>query len=364
MKRILLILVLLLPAALMAQAPLAFKYQAVARNSDGSVIDNRMVSFRISLLRGTVTGDIVYSERHNANTNEFGLVTLDIGRGTVISGNLSTVPWGDAAFFIKVEMDPNGGTAYQLTGTSQLLSVPYALHANTVETGDQWGSQTVVTDVTLGGDGILSSPLRVADNAITSAKIADQTITANDLASNSVTASKIFNGSVTPEKISTVGASANDVMLFNGSAVTWDAAPGSLLKYTVIGVDCANAPTFTTDWTKVDDLGTVTKLEAGSRLEITFSGRIYAATLTSTGARFELRVDNVATTNSRARAIIRSAEAGGTGVAVCFTGLFTGLSAGSHTVSMWVQTSSGTGTNAMVDPGCWSSDVIIVKEIK
>jgi hypothetical protein len=98
--------------------------------------------------------------------------------------------------------------------------------------------------------------------------------------------------------------------------------------------------------------------------ELTFNGRIFVGSFTSgTGAVFELRVDDVPSTIGRARANLRTAQAGGGGVPVSITGIFSGLAAGPHTASMWVRTSAGGAANqALVDPGCWSTDVLIVKE--
>ena len=129
----LLFIVLLMAKTSFAQAPQSFRYQAVARDATGNVLANKNVSFKISLIQGSVTGTVVYSEQHAKTTNTFGLVDLEVGRGTSPSGNFQAISWGVNAYFVKVEMDPNGGSAYQNMGTSQLLSVPYALHARNVE---------------------------------------------------------------------------------------------------------------------------------------------------------------------------------------------------------------------------------------
>jgi len=116
------------------QAPQAFRYQAVARNAAGEVLANQAVSFRISVLRGSATGTAVYSETHSGrSTNAFGLVELEIGKGVVTGGSFAAIPWDSSGLFLKVEMDPAGGSAYRPMGGSLLLSVPYALHAKTVE---------------------------------------------------------------------------------------------------------------------------------------------------------------------------------------------------------------------------------------
>lgn len=123
---------LAMAAMLYSQAPASFKYQAVARDASGSVLANKSISFRISILKGSETGTAVFRETHSPVTNEFGLVNLEIGQGTVIDGNFSAIDWGGSSHYLKVEMDPNGGTSFALMGTSQLLSVPYALNAKSM----------------------------------------------------------------------------------------------------------------------------------------------------------------------------------------------------------------------------------------
>jgi hypothetical protein len=121
---------------IVAQSPQAFKYQAVARDASGNVLANRNLSFRISILSGSTSGTLVYSETHtNKITNDFGLAELEIGNGTVLSGTFSAIPWGTNSYYIKVEMDPAGGSSFIVMGTSQFLSVPYAIYAKKAENG-------------------------------------------------------------------------------------------------------------------------------------------------------------------------------------------------------------------------------------
>jgi len=101
----------------------------VARDVNGDLLMNQNVSFLISILQGSASGPAVYSETHSVLTNGLGLVNLEIGNGTVVTGNFSAIVWGSNSHYIKVEMDPAGGTLYQPMGTSQLLSVPYALYS-------------------------------------------------------------------------------------------------------------------------------------------------------------------------------------------------------------------------------------------
>jgi hypothetical protein len=122
---------LIFATVLFAQAPQAFKYQAVARDNSGNLIANQSVGFRISVLQNSPTGTSVYSETHTVASNNLGLVNLDLGAGNPVSGTFSTINWGSGNYFVKVELDVTGGSNYLFMGTSQLLSVPYALHAQT-----------------------------------------------------------------------------------------------------------------------------------------------------------------------------------------------------------------------------------------
>lgn len=103
-------------------------YQAVARNANGTVLGNQALTIRFSILGGSGSGPVQYQETHNTTTNNLGLFTLQIGKGTPLTGTYSTVPWADANQYLKVEVSVNGSNFSEL-GTSQLMSVPYALFA-------------------------------------------------------------------------------------------------------------------------------------------------------------------------------------------------------------------------------------------
>ncbi len=113
----------------LAQSPQKISYQAVIRNSSNQLVTNGPVGMRISILQGSVSGSNVYIETQSLNTNANGLVSLEIGAGTVVSGNFGTIDWSAGPYFIKTDTDPSGGTNYTITGTTQFLSVPYALYA-------------------------------------------------------------------------------------------------------------------------------------------------------------------------------------------------------------------------------------------
>ncbi len=112
-----------------AQAPQKFNYQAIARNSTGVELTGQAIGIRISILDGGPNGTLVYQETQTKTTNAYGLFNLEVGGGTVVSGDFSTIAWGSGSKYVKTEIDPTGGTNYTVAGTSQLISVPYALFA-------------------------------------------------------------------------------------------------------------------------------------------------------------------------------------------------------------------------------------------
>ena len=133
-KYITLIVAVFLTATLWAQSPQKMSYQAVVRNASDALVKSTAIGMKVSILKGSATGTAVYVETQTPTTNANGLVSVSIGSGTVVSGDFSTIDWANGPYFIKTETDPAGGTSYSITGTSQLLSVPYALHAKTAET--------------------------------------------------------------------------------------------------------------------------------------------------------------------------------------------------------------------------------------
>jgi len=112
------------------QTPQAFKYQAVARDLNGNPVINQEISAKISILAGSPEGEVLYSEIHQTTTNSLGLLNLEVGRGTTLTGEFAMIAWGNNASFIKTEMDLTGGSNFVFMGTSQLLSVPYSLFSD------------------------------------------------------------------------------------------------------------------------------------------------------------------------------------------------------------------------------------------
>lgn len=130
MKRfITLYVAILLTATVFAQSPNKMSYQAVIRDNNNLLLANQTVGMQVSILQGSVSGTVLFAETHMPQTNINGLASIEIGGGTVTSGNFAAIDWANGPYFIKTETDPAGGTNYTITGTSQLLSVPYAMYA-------------------------------------------------------------------------------------------------------------------------------------------------------------------------------------------------------------------------------------------
>ncbi|MCD4734885.1 MAG: hypothetical protein K8R53_02455, partial [Bacteroidales bacterium] len=129
MKRILTLLAVLSIAvtAVFSQPPQGFKYQAVIRDNAGNIVANQIISVRISIHNGSAGGSVVYQETFQPTTNQFGLISLEVGDGTPTIGNFSNINWRVYSRFLELECDPTGGNTYTSMGTSELMSVPYSL---------------------------------------------------------------------------------------------------------------------------------------------------------------------------------------------------------------------------------------------
>lgn len=116
-----------------SQSPEKMSYQAIIRSQDNSLVTNSNISLKIIVHQGTVAGTSVYEETHSVLTNNNGLVSLEIGTGKSAIGTFSNIAWEKGPYFIETKVDVAGGANYNIIGVTQLLSVPYALHAKTAE---------------------------------------------------------------------------------------------------------------------------------------------------------------------------------------------------------------------------------------
>ncbi len=133
MKKIIYLFSILL-LGISAQAQF-INYQGVARDNAGNILINQPIALRLSVLSGSAVGTAVFVETHATSTDAYGLFTLKIGQGTVVTGVFNNIAWSSTSFFLKVEIDPTGGTNYGLAGTTQFAAVPYSLHAKTADNG-------------------------------------------------------------------------------------------------------------------------------------------------------------------------------------------------------------------------------------
>jgi hypothetical protein len=131
---------LVFQTTLLAQVPQTFNYQGIARDAGGNVLPNRRIGVELSVLDGGATGTAVYSETFTDTTNAFGLFSMPVGGGTVVSGSFAGINWASGNKYLQTSIDLSGGTSYTLSGTTQLLSVPYALYAQNAVVGVSSGS--------------------------------------------------------------------------------------------------------------------------------------------------------------------------------------------------------------------------------
>lgn len=163
MKKLITLLVLFATSLAIAQVPQGISYQAIALNASGNPVVNSTVGIRLTILDNNANGTAIYIETQTKTTNAQGLYNLVIGQGTPTSGSFSTINWGTNSKFLKVEIDINGGTNYVNVGTTQLLSVPFALAADSLITSPGEGITLVSPNgtpyqVTVSDSGQLSLP--------------------------------------------------------------------------------------------------------------------------------------------------------------------------------------------------------------
>jgi hypothetical protein len=164
-------------AALKAQFPQKFNYQAVVRNNAGTIVAGQAISLRFSIRDGAATGTVQYQETQAATTNNFGLVNLQVGGGTVVSGSFAGITWGAGAKFLEVEADISGGSNYNPLATVELVAVPYAVQADRARnfSGALTGEVTGAQNATIISANAVTNT-KIANNAITSTKIAAGTL--------------------------------------------------------------------------------------------------------------------------------------------------------------------------------------------
>jgi len=156
MKNYILLTLILLSTAIssLAQSNDAVNYQSVIRDNNGAYYPNQPVSVRFTIYQGSPSGTLVYEEVHQDTTNDFGLVNLRIGEGLPTFSTFSSIDWSLNSFFIQVGVDNSGGTNFNTTGTSKLVSVPYSLYSRRAMVADSISPQAIqsLPQLTLSGD--------------------------------------------------------------------------------------------------------------------------------------------------------------------------------------------------------------------
>lgn len=260
MKKIILFCSVALAMNVSAQAPEGINYQAVVRDLAGATIVNSPVGLKLSLLQSSATGTAVYEESFAVFSNDFGLVNVVFGQGTVISGSFTNVDWSNGPYFIEVAADVTGGSSFAVLGTQQLMSVPYALYAKSAgnsfsgDYNDLTNQPTIptMTSELINDSGFITSPNDAdADptNELQSLSLAGSNLTISG--GNTVNLSSINpplteaqvdayvsnNGYLTSEvdgsttnELQTLSVSGNNIVLSNGGGTI--AAPAPVLNAT------------------------------------------------------------------------------------------------------------------------------------
>ena len=161
-----LLILLFLSLSIYAQSPEKMSYQAVVRDANNTLLANKTIGMQISIIQSTISGTAVYTESHSVDANSNGLVSLEIGTGSTL-GNFSLIDWSAGPYFIKTETDPTGGSNYTIIGTSQLMSVPFALYAKTSRSSQNNANviETNATDIATNTSGIVTNAIDIATNA-------------------------------------------------------------------------------------------------------------------------------------------------------------------------------------------------------
>ena len=129
MKKLLPIVIALFSICGLAQAPNGFNYQASVRDANGDLVTEQSASFKFHIIQGTQTAAPTYTETHATNTDDLGQVSVVIGQGNATSGTFSSIDWSLGSYFLKIEVELSAGSGYVDLGTTQFMSVPYALYA-------------------------------------------------------------------------------------------------------------------------------------------------------------------------------------------------------------------------------------------
>ena len=356
--KILLILILFTTNFLISQAPSQFTYQSVVRTNSGSLVSNQEVSFRFTILKGTELGSIVFEEEHTVTTNINGLATMIIGKGSG-TDDLSEIDWGIDSYFLKVEVDPEGGFNYIAEDTTQLLSVPFALYSNSSGsnleiTGQDYlslnNNEITVNKIDLsedvdgilpianGGTGSSTAPMVAVITAL------DAAAARNVLGLSSVASSGSYNDLTDRLTAGTNIDITDGVISSTDTNTTYTAGTG-------ISIDGNNAISSTI--TQYTDANAQAAFTAGTNIDITDG--VISSTDTNTtytaGTGISIDGNNAISTTVTDTDTVRSVTAGGNTLADSETLAFTAGTNVTITENAGAVTISSTDTNTTYTAG-------------
>lgn len=223
-KSILIVFLVLTLSNSYGQSPNQINYQSIIRNSDGLALPNQNVELRFSILETSENGSVVYQEEHSEITNSYGLINLKIGLGNVLSGNFDAINWGGNSYFLKIEFSDDNMPGFETLGIQRLISVPYALHANTA---DSISGGLIETDPVFQNSvahGITSEDTMFWNNHLDSTEIADLGFVTSDSEEDPV-----FQNSVAH------GITSEDTMFWNNQLDSTDIVNMQFLQEEVDG---------------------------------------------------------------------------------------------------------------------------------
>ncbi|MEC8602183.1 MAG: hypothetical protein VXX96_03195, partial [Bacteroidota bacterium] len=333
MKKLIFFLLILLSASAYSQSPSNFTYQSIVRDGSGKLLSNKEISFRISVLKNSESGQVVFEEEHSVTTNINGLATLIVGKG---SGNddLGDIDWGDGSYFLKVEIDPEGGFNFIAEDTTQLLSVPYALYSSSS------GSSLIIT-----GQDYLS----ISNNEITVNQI--------DLSDDVVGILPIVNGGTGSSTAPMVGvitaadaASARNVLGL--STVASSGSYNDLTEKLTAGtnIDITNGVISSTDSSTTYTAGTGISIDGNNAISSTITQYTDADAQSAFTAGTNIDITN-GVISSTDTDTVRSVTAGGNTLADGETLAFTAGSNVTITENAGAVTISSTDTNTEYTAG-------------
>ena len=303
---------------LWGQAPQKMTYQSVIRNSSDALVTSSVVGIQISILQSSSTGVAVYIETHSPTTNANGLATIEIGSGTIVAGNFSSIDWSAGPYFLKTDTDPSGGTVYSISGTAELLSVPYALYAENSFSGDYndlTNTPAIPTNTSdlVNDSGFITSP-NDADsdptNELQSLSQAGSTVSLSN-GGGSITIND--NDSDPVNEIQSLSLNGQDITISGGNTITLPSGGANTLDQAYDQGGAGAGRVITIDAGEIELInGTVNGI--GLRASTTNTGVGLLATSTNAGNVFSpIQATTNATSNLTA-AIVGSTSGGAYGV--------------------------------------------------